>query len=297
MSLSIQHNVPIPTWFKVGGSAARFATLRSVADIREALELDPKLRVLGDGANLLVDDDGVDELVVSLSGLDSITRENDTYIVGAGVKLPKFITQTVREGRAGLQTLGGIPASVGGAIVMNAGGAFGQIADVIRRVFAIERETGRSIILERKEIDFSYRHSGLNHLVITGAEMTLRHGNGEELRRILKDVMAYKKKSQPMAENSAGCAFKNPTAEVDIPDISKKGARISAGKLIDLAGCKGLRIGSASVSEVHGNFLTADTGGKARDVIALMNEVAKRVHEKFGITLEREAVVWSKHPQ
>lgn len=291
--IQIEHNVPIATWFKVGGGANRFARPTSIDEVRQCVELDPNLRILGDGANLLVDDDGVADLVISLDGLDRVEwdAERRLLTVGAGVNLPKLITECVRQGRAGLEGLGGIPASIGGAIVMNAGGAFGQIADVVDCVFAMDR-TGRELEIPRAKIDFGYRHSGLNHLIITGARLRLPEGDSTTLRLKLKDVMAYKKNSQPMAENSAGCCYKNPTLEHAIEGIGAAGQRVSAGKLIDLAGCKGLRVGTASVSTVHGNFLTADTGGKARDVILLMEQVERTVKERFGVTLHREVAVW-----
>ncbi|MCX5691146.1 MAG: hypothetical protein NTV94_15395, partial [Planctomycetota bacterium] len=147
-------------------------------------------------------------------------------------------------------------------------------------------------------IDFGYRHSGLNHLLITGAQLRLTpfplSTTAPSPREKLKEVMAYKKNSQPMADNSAGCCFKNPTLTRDIEGLGNAGQRVSAGKCIDLAGCKGLRIGTASVSPVHGNFLTADTGGKARDVIELIEEVERRVKARFGIELCREVVVWRR---
>jgi UDP-N-acetylmuramate dehydrogenase len=138
--LPIELHVPIATWFKVGGSADRFARPTDADQLRQALELDPDLKVLGDGANLLVDDDGIDSLVVTLEGLNTIEWDAAAGLltVGAGVNLPKLITQTIRDGLAGLEVLGGIPASLGGALVMNAGGAFGQIADLVERVFALE---------------------------------------------------------------------------------------------------------------------------------------------------------------
>ena len=293
--IEIEHQAPLPTWFKVGGGADRLARPADAEQLRQCIEMDPSLRVLGDGANLLVHDDGVGELVVSLERLAQIEWDaaSGRLRVGAGVNLPKLITRTVREGLAGLEVLGGIPASIGGALVMNAGGAFGQIADVVAAVHAIDRN-GKHVMLERSQIDFSYRHSGLGSLIITGAELALVPGDAVALRNKLLDVMAYKKKSQPMAENSAGCAFKNPTLESDTEGLGAAGSRVSAGKLIDLAGCKGLRIGSASVSPVHGNFLTADTGGRAADVIELMSQVQKRVFDRFGVRIVREVVVWSR---
>ena len=236
--LQIDEDAPIATWFKVGGRADRLARPADIDQLRQCLELDPALRVLGDGANLLVDDDGVGELVVSLERMNRVDWDagEDLVEVGAGVNLPKFITEAVRRGRAGVEGLGGIPATMGGALVMNAGGAFGQIADVVERVTALDRQ-GRTVVLARSQIDFGYRHSGLNHLLIVGATLRLPKGDAEALRAKLKEVMAYKRDSQPMADNSAGCCFKNPTLDRDVPGAGAKGQRVSAGKLIDMAGC------------------------------------------------------------
>jgi len=309
-ALLIERNVLISTWFHVGGGADRLARPTNAEQLSECLRIDPSLRVLGDGANLLVDDDGVDSLVVTLADGDfSAVRIDDDHrddfvlvTVGAGVNLPKLINQTVRLGLAGLETLGGIPASIGGALVMNAGGAFGQIADVVERVFAMRRD-GTLTNLTRDQIAFGYRHSGLNDLIVTSAELRLARAGASQLRQKHLDVMAYKKRTQPMADNSAGCAFKNPTLSADIAGdggqepIGAKGQRVSAGMLIDRARCKGLRIRTASVSDRHGNFLTADTGGKARDVIELIGEVRRRVYERFGVELHTEVVIWTRTGQ
>jgi len=306
-TLSIERNVPISTWFHVGGGADRFARPKNAEQLSECLRIDPALRVLGDGANLLVDDEGVGSLVVTLAdGEFSNVRVDDHHTgdsvlatVGAGVNLPKLINQTVRLGLAGLETLGGIPASIGGALVMNAGGAFGQIADVVERVFALRRD-GTLVTLSRDQIAFGYRRSGLNDLIVTGAELRLVRAGASQLRQKHLDVMAYKKRTQPMADNSAGCAFKNPTLSADLETtdgqgpIGTKGQRVSAGMLIDRAGCKGLRVRTASVSDRHGNFLTADTGGRARDVIDLIGEVRRRVRDRFGVELHTEVVIWTR---
>jgi UDP-N-acetylmuramate dehydrogenase len=182
---------------------------------------------------------------------------------------------------------------IGGALVMNAGGAFGQICDSVVRVHGLDRR-GREGVLERGQIEFGYRHSGLNELIITGAELLLPPGNPAMLRARLKDVMAYKKNSQPMAENSAGCCFKNPTLAHELKDIGPTGQRVSAGMLIDKAGCKGMRVGGAMVSPRHGNFVVTGPGAKARDVIELMDLMVKRVHAAFGVVIQPEVVVWRR---
>lgn len=281
----------LPTWFRVGGGARLLATPSTRAHLEQCLGIDPKLRILGDGANLLVADEGVDNLVVSLASMNEVTIEGALVKVGAGVNLPRLITRLVREGLGGLESLGGIPASIGGALVMNAGGTFGEIATSVVSVEVMGRD-GQARTLKRAEIDFGYRRSGLTNDIILGAHLQLTSSDPIALRDRLKEVMAYKKASQPMADNSAGCCFKNPTLAIDHPEFGPAGTRVSAGKLIDRAQCKGLRIGSAEVSRAHGNFLTADAGGRAADVIALIAEVTRRVRDAFAIELHPEVVIW-----
>lgn len=281
----IERNAAIPTWFGAGGTADQLARPESVDAVAELVRAHDTVRVLGDGANLLVDDDGIDGLVLSLERLNHTEFTGETTIrVGAGVNLPKLILETVRRGLAGIEGLGGIPATIGGAIAMNAGGAWGQIADVIQSVTVVTN-TGDVRIIEQSQINFDYRHSGLRDVVITGAILELQRGDATHLRDKLKEVMAYKKRTQPMAEKSAGCAFKNPTIN---------GERTSAGALIDKSGCKGLRNGTAHVSDRHANFILIDPGGKARDAIELMETVIERVQQSQGITLEREVAIWRR---
>jgi UDP-N-acetylmuramate dehydrogenase len=293
--LEVAEHAPIPTWFGVGGRADRLARPESVDSLRQCVETDPDLRILGDGANLLVDDEGVGELVLDMGGLRSVEIDGTTgrVVALAGADLPRLVVESVRRGLAGLEGLGGIPATLGGAVMMNAGGVFGQIADAVAAVHALDRE-GRAVVMPRELIDFGYRRSGLRGLVIAKVELELRPVDPVALRARLKEVMAYKKASQPMAERSAGCAFKNPTLGADLEGVGAAGARVSAGMLIDRAGAKGLRRRSAQVSPVHGNFLTADAGGRARDVIELMDQVHRRVMDRFGIGLEPEVVIWRR---
>lgn len=298
--LQISENAPIPTWFKIGGRADRMVNVRTSEELAQAIAMDPNARILGDGANLLVDDEGVAELVVSTKTMNSFEIDAATgrVVADAGVDLPKLILATGRAGLSGLEGLGGIPATLGGAVIMNAGGAFGQIADAVSVVHVVDRN---GVVSQRKrsEIDFSYRHSGLAPAVVMRVELVLQPADPVELRNKLKDVMAYKKRSQPMAADSAGCCFKNPTLQSDLSDagvpIGAAGQRVSAGMLIDRAGLKGLSIGGASVSPVHGNFLVTAVGATARDVIALMTEVERRVMARFGVRLEREVVVWQRN--
>lgn len=296
--LPLERDAPIPTWFGVGGRAERLARPRTVDELRACLDLDAEPKILGDGANLLVDDDGVDALVISLAAMDQARFDaaGGRLAAGAGAKLPRLIVEAARLGLAGIETLAGIPASLGGAIRMNAGGRFGEISSVVERVRGVRLRDRAEIELDASRIAFAYRESGLDGVIITGADLRLSPDDPALVRDRLKEVMAYKKQSQPMGERSAGCCFRNPTLEADIPGIGRRGERASAGLLIDRAGGKGLRFGGAAVSTHHANFLTAEPGARARDVTRLMDRIAALVHERFGVTLRREVVVWSRRP-
>lgn len=287
----------IPTWFKVGGRADRMARPADADELRACVELDPDCLILGDGANLLVDDEGVGELVVrtdapALSAV-RIDAPAGLVVAGAGAKLPRLVNECVRRGLAGLENLGGIPASIGGAVRMNAGGAFGQIADVVERVHAVDR-SGAPVTRERDQIDFGYRRSGLEALIIVGVELRLPHAEPGVLRRRLLEIMEYKSRSQPLGASSAGCLFKNPTLTRAVEGIGMPGQRVSAGLLIDRAGCKGLAIDGAEVSPVHGNFFVSKPAGRAADVLRLMEHVRRRVLDRFGVDLEPEVVIWRR---
>ncbi len=297
----VQFHAPVPTWFGVGGTADRFAAPADEPMVRDVLLAfaGHHVRILGDGANLLVDDDGVDGIVVSLRQLDEVRtlrddgRPGDTVIVrvGSGMPLPKLITWAVRESLAGLEILGGIPASVGGAVVMNAGGNFGNMESVVHAVHAMT-SSGAAMTIPAAEVCFDYRRSGLDHLVVTAVDLKLtRLDNRDQpmLRQKLRDVMAYKKDTQPLADDSAGCVFRNP----DTPGAG----RVSAGRLIDLAGCKGLAVGGARVSERHANFIIASDQCTARDIQNLMNEVRGRVELEHCIRLEPELRIWRRGGQ
>lgn len=297
--LRIVADAEIPTWFGIGGRADRMAHPGGPAALAECLRMDPGLRVLGDGANLLVADEGVGELVISLSAPAfsawRIDESAGLVEVGAGANLPKLITECARRGLAGIEGLAGIPATIGGALIMNAGGAFGQMADVVERVRGLDRQ-GRPVQLERSRIGFSYRHSGLENLVLVSAELRLLPGDGAAVRARLKEVMAYKSRSQPMAEKSAGCVFKNPVLASDVEGVGAAGARVSAGMLIDRAGGKGLRVGGAEISPRHANFVVTHAGARANDVIELMGAVRRLVLDRFGVALEPEVVIWRRTP-
>src|SRR5690606_7575788 len=149
----------------------------------------------------------------------------------------------------------------------------------------------------RSQIDFAYRQSHLNHLIVTQVVFQLTPGELGDIKASLNKCMTYKANSQPLGEKSAGCVFKNPTLTETIEDIADEGSRVSGGLLIDRAGCKGLRVGGATVSEVHANFITSTKDTSARDVMTLIAQVQDRVLDTFNTKLDREVVIWSDHPQ
>jgi UDP-N-acetylmuramate dehydrogenase len=298
---------PIKTWFGVGGVARRLAVPRTAAELRELIAAEPNAKILGDGANLLVADGGVQELVISLAGPGNgeLAASDLSAAAGAAVgdavevdagaaeHLFRLIRSTTDAALCGLENLAGIPACIGGAAAMNAGGKYGSFGDYVVHVDAVDRR-GNAVRLLREACGFGYRTSVFGHgeLIVTGVRLRLVKGELAPVKAKLKEVTKYKTSTQPMSASSAGCAFKNPTLKAAIEGIGAAGQRVSAGMLIDRAGCKGMTIGTASVSEQHGNFLTASKGGKADDVLALIRAVRAKVAERFGVTLETEVVIW-----
>ncbi len=272
------------TWYRLGGPARWLVSPDSDSDLREivyrASDSDVPFRVLGGGANVLIRDDGFDGVVVRLDHVTFTGYEIDGTRVraGAGVDLIKLTRDCSKMGLSGIEGLAGIPGTLGGAIRMNAGGRYGQIADVVEDVGMIDGE-GQHVRRSREELGFGYRTSGVGTAIVTQVVLKLtRDTTGETWPRYCR-IWAEKIASQPLASRSAGCVFKNP-----------HGAR--AGELIDRAGLKGFRIGGARVSDRHGNFVIADDGAKSADVFGLIEHVREVVARASGIVLETEVDIW-----
>jgi UDP-N-acetylmuramate dehydrogenase len=294
---SIEHNAPIPTWFSVGGAADRLAKPASIDELCACIAAEPDLRILGDGANLLVDDNGVGELVVKLDHpffrTVEINESTGLVLAGGGADLSKLIHACIRAGLTGVEGLIGVPATLGGAAFMNAGGAYGQMADVVHEIHAIN-SSGERVVIPREKIGYAYRTSGLFDLVITGVQLQLTPGDPEAARIRLKDVMTKKKETQPLAAKTCGCVFRNPILRADIEGVGAAHDRVSAGMLIDLAGGKGLPAGPCAVSSTHANFIETSETAKASDILRLIEKVQKLVLDRFEVELETEVVVWRR---
>lgn len=305
--LRIPHAIDAPlatrTWYGVGGAAEVLARPASMEQLTELVACchseGVPTHILGSGANLLVADEGIRGVVIQLDSpaFQEVTPHGNHLAVGAGHDLMKLITLAAARGLAGLEGLAGIPASVGGAVRMNAGGAFGDTGQTITRVRVMDA-AGRVHDIERSSLVFSYRHSNIDEPLILETHFALEPGDADVLRSRVKEVMAYKKGTQPMGASSAGCTWKNPTPPKrylshDQPPEADDPRAMPAGMLVDQAGLKGFAVGRASISDHHANFIVCQDGCTATDVLGVMAHAESVVREKFGVALQREVVVWS----
>lgn len=278
------------TWFKLGGPAEYLISPRSAEElasiIRCCRDSGMPIRFLGLGANVIVADEGISGAVIRLDGpaFTDVKIDGRRVFAGAGVDMTKLVRRLVREGLSGLEHLAGIPGTVGGGISMNCGGKYGEIAAAVEQVDVVGPD-GQAYTRDRDDLEFEYRQCALNGDCVTGATFKLTPTDPPELDRRFREIWMYKQNTQPpLGAQSVGCIFRNPDGS-------------SAGQIIDAAGLKGQRLGSAYVSDRHANFVLADLGGKARDVIDLIQLITRRVEEHCGIRLEPEVKIWSDEPE
>lgn len=280
------------TNYRVGGPAEFLAeppgeeALSMV--LRRASDAALPVRMLGHGTNLLVSDAGVSGLVVRLpkQGFSGLDRNGTEVKVGAGYSLPGLVKWSANAGCGGLECLAGVPGTVGAALRMNAGGKYGEIGARVTRVYGVHMD-GMPFSYSHDACGFVYRDSGLKGRIVTRCEMTVEESTPEGCWAGVRSILDEKKASQPLADRSAGCVFKNP----------KRHGVPPAGKLIDELGLKGFRIGGASVSPKHANFLVCDAGARASDVTALIRMIRERARVERGVELELEIEVWGVEAQ
>jgi len=260
------------TTMKVGGPADYFVEPHSAEELAAAIEAardcNLPVRLLGSGANLLIRDEGVRGVVVRLTHLN----RRDGLHVEAGYNFAKLVKETAAEGLGGLECLAGIPAQVGGAVRMNAGGRHGETADAVKYVDVLSPD-GALRRLKKNQVGFRYRGTNLGDAVVLAVGFDLRPAEG--IRERYEEVLGQKKSTQPLGTHNAGCMFKNPPGG-------------HAGRIIDECGLKGLRVGSAHVSEKHANFIENDGGATAADILGLVERIQARVPQP----LELEVLVW-----
>ncbi len=272
------------TWYGLGGPADYFISPRTTEQLKEVIqrcnENGVRLYVMGFGSNLLINDDGVRGAVIKLEAeqFAQIEFGEQEVTAWAGAEMSKLVLTCVEKGLSGIETLTGIPGSVGGAIKMNAGGNFGDIGAAVETV-ALMDNAGSVFEKSKPELVFDYRQTNIAAKFILNARLKLNAADPEQIMRTVKEIWIFKKNSQPLNTKNSGCIFKNPRG-------------VSAGALIDRAGLKGLQIGGAIVSEKHANFIIAEKECKSRDVVRLIEAVRQRVKEQFDVELELEIVIW-----
>lgn len=276
---------PLTTW-GMGGAAEYYAEPVDLAGLgcllSQAERHQVRVRLLGNGSNVLVQDGSLRGLVIRLASpsFAQIRIEEDTGLLfaGAGAPLAVVARLAMQHGFAGLENLAGIPGTVGGAVRMNAGSGPHTIGLVVEEVGAID-PAGRFACFSRSNLFFAYRHSNLTDLVVTDVVMRLRPDRPARIEARYRQALERKRESQPLGEKTAGCVFKNPPG-------------LSAGRLIDEAGCKGLSQGDAVVSSVHANFIVNRGAATFSDMLRLIELVRLRVEDRTGIELELEVEIW-----
>ena len=268
------------TYFGIGGEATAYIEVSTVPELaalaRFHKEWGVPIAVIGRGSNLLVSDTGFKGIGVRLVGeLAKLEVNGNVVSVGAGLSLPRLSKTMSRRGLSGVEFALGIPGSVGGALIMNAGAWGSSFGDVVTNV-TVMSGTGDIVELTHAESNFEYRHSGLDaYFCVTGATLKLEPGDVDVITARMQNFYKQKVETQPFAEENAGCMFKNPPGD-------------SAGRLIDISGLKGYRIGGAEVSTVHGNFILNIDNATATDVLNLVAYIQQQVREKTGISLQTE---------
>jgi len=266
--------------FGIGGPIEAFAEVRSVADVQNAFSWakthNLPVLVVGKGSNCLFSDAQFPGLVL-LNKIDHCTIEGSNVTVGAGYSFSLLGVQTARKALSGLEFASGIPATVGGAVYMNAG-ANGQ--ETSETLVSVEYVHADGRVQEFRELTFGYRTSPFQQMsgCITSAHFVLREN--AQARKNQLELVDRRMKTQPLKDKSAGCVFRNP------------GSGVSAGALIDQCGLKGFVVGGAKVSEVHANFLVNENGATAHDVLELIARVQETVRQKTGHHLEPEIRIY-----
>lgn len=281
LSAGVKKDEPMSlhTSWRVGGPADYYLLPADRDEVEQIIRFKNKtglpLFVFGNGTNLLVRDGGIRGLVIHMSDSFSyIHREGKSLRAGSGTPLTHLAQAAAKEGLRGLSFAAGIPGTLGGALVMNAG-AFGSYVGGLVEEVSVIRPGGEQARLGRNDLVFGYRQSSLlGQGIILEALLSLEEGDPEVLKGEVEQYFAERRRRHPVLP-SAGSVFRNPPGN-------------PAGRLIEAAGAKGLSIGAAQVSEQHGNFIVNTGGARARDVETLIREVQRRVHEKFGVELFTE---------
>lgn len=274
----LEYDMGKSTWFRVGGKAAGFLIINSLNDLRTIINYSNKIKyyIIGVGSNLLVRDKGFDGLIIKLGkNFNNIKIKKNKLSAGAGVldiNLAKFANKNLIKN---FEFFTGIPGTVGGAVKMNAGCYGSETADNLKRILLIDH-LGKIKYVRKEELNLNYRSSNINeNSIILKADFKFEYGSQRDIVDKNNNIKFKRQNSQPLREKTSGSTFKNPPGKF-------------AAELIEKAGCKGMKLGGASISRVHSNFIINNGQAKASDIENLAKNVVIKVKDKFGITLELE---------
>jgi UDP-N-acetylmuramate dehydrogenase len=266
------------TWMKVGGPADFYIEPMDKDDLKTIIayfhEHHYSWMILGRGSNVLVSDEGIRGAVITVEhALSKIYIEGDLVVAEAGVRLTKFVDFCIQNELAGVEMLAGIPGTIGGAVVMNAGANGGDISDHLVEVEVIR--SGQTQQVKKENAQFVYRHSGFDQDIVLSAAFKFQLGNKETLSARRRESILHRNETQPLEYPNLGSMFKNPP-------------NTFAAKLIEQAGLKGKRVGGAQISEKHANFIVNLGDAKAEDIVKLIDLVKRTVYQNSGVMLELE---------
>ena len=268
------------TTYGIGGPADLMIFPKSKQDLIKVIEIinDNKIQltILGSGSNVLVSDNGIRGAVISLkNSLKKIEVDNNILYAECGTMLGKIVKHAVKNNLIGLENLNGVPGTLGGALIMNAGAWGGEISENLIHVEVINSKSEIQKI-QKKDLNFSYRQSSFNKDdILLSAKFNLKKADKDIIKENFIEAQSGRKKSQPLNKRSAGSLFKNPKNN-------------SAGKLLDEAGLKGFSIGDAKISEKHANFFINDGDATSKDMLMLIKKAHKEVKDKFNVNLSLE---------
>lgn len=271
------------TTFRVGGKASCMVVPETQEEVVHILtylhKADIPYFLMGNGSNLLVSDKGYDGVIIKIgSKLEQIEVNGCEMRVSAGTSMAKASMEAYHQGLTGLEFASGIPGTVGGGVVMNAGAYGGEIAQVVKEVVVVNEE-GEEMTLDLESMEFGYRTSAIKNrkFVVLSVLFQLQRGDKETIGSVMKELAERRKSKQPLEYPSAGSTFKRPEGYF-------------AGKLIEDAGLKGYRVGGASVSTKHSGFIINEDHATAADIHAVIRHVQEKVNEQFHVKLETEVI-------
>jgi len=287
--LHIEWDVPLSkfTTFKIGGPAECLIRAKSESDIKAVIDFTKAnavpLHILGNGSNLLVDDDGVAGIVLYIGReMAGIIVNGTEIIANAGARMAQVAKAALDNALTGLEFAYGIPGTIGGGVIMNAGAYGGELCQVVTKAEAYDTD-GSFYTFANEELQFGYRKSLLKEkgYIVTKVYMHLQKGEAETIKNVMRDLSARRIEKQPLEYPSAGSTFKRPEGYF-------------VGKLVEESNLKGVSIGGAKVSTKHGGFIINESGATSKDVKALIKHIQETILAKYNVTLEPEYVFWEK---